>query len=495
MSNTPLSVPILVYLGANAHMQLEQELLALNPGIRFVESAVYPERMQPTDTDAQLGNAAIRFDADLRGSDGDILFTPIVGCNQIAIIESVMDDKLLPLLWTRFGGRMRWCHLSEVKRYEVVYSLAKSAIDTCRKLRPQAVVFSYEPHMLPMYVFKKVCKAMGIQTYTMAVSPFNWRVFLEQENIDKTTSSLARSTASQPAPLHDSVAKFISEKKSDYSVAKPFYEKRIERLGPGKRLLYKLKANGWKPHKIILGHLALAEYRRLTTPRSELQGLRYVCVFLQLQPEQTTLPDGEIFVHHLFAIQTLYAAASRLGLKLVIREHPATFETGYSLTWRPRDFYRTVKNIGPGIFFDRIDTDPYTLIKNAVAVSAITGTVLLEALLQGRPAIAFGKHPMRGYLNPALVDCFSDEKELKEKLAVALAQPAESISTGVESYLHQTYPKTFGPDEYVGNAKMSLDLLRQSRYEALRQIIKGMTMAQQVPVSLGEMPEVTKMTQ
>jgi|GEM_PF-4357922 len=494
MSNKPSSVPIMVYLGANAHMQLEQELLAFNPGIRFVESAVYPERMQPTDTDAQLGNAAIRFDADLRGSEGDILFTPIVGCNQIAIIESVMDDKLLPLLWTRFGGRTRWRHLSEVKRYEVAYSLAKSAIDTCRKFRPQAVVFSCEPHMLPMYIFKKVCKAMGIQTSTMAVSPFNWRVFLELENIYETTSPLTRSTAIKADPLHDSVAKFISEKKSDYSVAKPFYEKRIERLGMGKRLLYKLKANGWKPYKVILGHLAFADYRCLTTPRSQLQGLRYVCVFLQLQPEQTTLPDGEIFVHHLFAIQTLYAAVSRLGLKLVIREHPATFETGYSLTWRPRDFYRTVKNIGPGIFFDRIDADPYTLIKNAVAVSAITGTVLLEALLQGRPAIAFSKHPLRGYLNAALVDCFSDEQELKEKLEAALVQPAESICAEVESYLHRVYPDTFGPDDYVGNAKMSLDLLRQSRYEALRQIIKGMTMAQ-APASLGEMPEVTKMTQ
>lgn len=476
-------------------MQLEQELLALNPGIRFIESAVYPERRQPTDTDAQLGDAAFRFDADLLGRDGDILFTSIVGCNQISIIESVMDDKLFPLFWTRFGGKTRWRHLSEVKRYEVVYSLAKLAIDTCRKLRPQAVMFSYEPHMLPMYVFKKVCKAMGIRTCTMTVSPFNWRVFLEEENIDKSTWSLTRSTASQAGRLHDSVTKYIDEKNSDYSVAKPFYEKRVERLGMGKRLLYKLKANGWKPHKVIFSHLALAEYLRLTTPRSELQGLRYVCVFLQLQPEQTSLPDGKIFVHHLFAIQTLYAAASSLGLKLVIREHPATFETAYSLTWRPRDFYCTVKNIGPGIFFDQIDADPYILIKNAVAVSAITGTVLLEALLQGRPAIAFGKHPLRGHLNAALVDHFSNEQELKEKLEAALAQPAESISTGVENYLHHIYPGTFGPDEYVGNARMSLDLVRQSRYEALRQIIKDMTMAQQAPVSLGEMPEVTKLNQ
>lgn len=478
MSSTTLPRPILVYLGANAHQALEQQLLALNPGIKFVDSAVYPERQLSSDTDARLGDAVIRFDAGMRGEGGDILFTPIVDCNEVGLIESVMDDKLLPLLWTRFGGRTRWRHLGEVKRYEVIYSLAKSAIAACRQHKPSAVVFSYEPHMLPMYVFKKVCEAMGIQTCTMVVSPFNWRVFLELKNANGDHWPMAPSAvASHCGSSHASVTKLINEKKSDYSVAKPFYERRTQSLSLGKKLLYKLKANGWKPHKIVLGQMASSEYQRLATPRSGLDGQRYVCVFLQLQPEQTTLPDGGLFVHHLFAIQTLYAAASKLGLSLVIREHPATFETAYNLTWRPRNFYHTVKNIGPGIFFDEINADPYSLIKNAAAVSAITGTVLLEGLLQGRPAIAFGKHPLRGYAAPSFVDCFADEKELGTKLAAALAQPAAAIVADAENYLQKAYAETFGPEEYVGNARMTLALLRQSRYEALHQIIASMTAA------------------
>lgn len=482
MSSPTSSGPILVYLGANAHEALEQQLLAIDPTLKFVDSAVYPERQLSSDTDARLGDAVIRFDAEMRGQGGDILFTPIAGCNQVDVIESVMDDKLLPLLWTRFGGQTRWRHLGEVKRYEVVYSLAKSAIDACRKHQPSAVVFSYEPHMLPMYVFKKVCEALGIQTCTMAVSPFNWKVFLVLENADKAAWPVLSPTAGQAGAPHDSVTRFINEKKSDYSVAKPFYERRTQSLSRGRRLLYKLKANGWKPHKIILGQLAASEYQRLATPRSGLQDMRYVCVFLQLQPEQTTLPDGGLFVHHFFAIQTLYAAASKLGLSLVIREHPATFETAYNLTWRPRDFYRTIKNIGPGIFFDEIDANPYSLIKNAAAVSAITGTVLLEGLLQGRPAIAFGKHPLRGHVATSFVDHFADERELGTKLAAALAQPAATIVADTEQYLQRVYPDTFGPSEYVGNAQMTLELLRQSRYEALRLVIESMS-ATRTPVS------------
>jgi len=469
-----ISETILVYLGANAHHALEQNLRYLNDKVQFVESAIYPERCIEGETQTTRNDGFIQFDANLRGNNGEILFTPIVDCNQSAIIDSVMDDKLLPLLWTRFGGKTRWRHLSEVKRYEVVYSLIKSAIYTCRKVQPKAVIFSYEPHILPMYVFKKVCKAMGIPCMTMVISPFNWRVFLEQDNVDKTTWPGASLPIPQKASLNDSVTRFIHEKQSDYMVAKPFYERRIERLGRAKVLLYKLKANGWKPHKMVLGQIASYNYHRLTTPRRELQGVPYVCMFLQLQPEQTTLPDGGRFVHHLIAIQTLYAAVSSLNLSLVIREHPASFESAHDLTWRPRNFYKTILQIGPNIFFDDIDAEPYSLIKNAVAASAITGTVLLEALLHGRPAIAFGKHPLNGHSSLSFIDRFADELELANKLAVALEQAPESIVSDAETYLHEAYQQTFGPRDYVGNAKMSLELLRQSRYEALSQIIAAM---------------------
>lgn len=473
MSSQTSSGPILIYLGANAHEALERQLLALDPGIKFVDSAVYPERQLSPDTDARLGDAVIRFDAEMRGPGGDILFTSITGCNQVGIIETVMDDKLLPLLWTRFGGQTRWRHLGEVKRYEVVYSLAKSAIEACRKHKPRAVVFSYEPHMLPMYVFKKVCKALGIPSRTMIVSPFNWKMFLDETNVDAKTSVAARlpSGDASARPGAQAVARFIDEKKGDYSVAKPFYEKRLHSVGGARRLIFKLKANGWKPHKVVLGQMAEASYRRLSTPRAALQGKPYVCLFLQLQPEQTTLPDGGLFVHHLFVIQALYAALEPLGISLVIREHPATFETAYNITWRPRDFYRSIKAIGPAIHFDEPSADPYSLIKNAVAVSAITGTVLLEGLLQGRPAIAFGKHPLKGLIAPGFVDSFAHEVELRTKIQAALAQSPQTIIRDVENYLYQVYPASFGPSEYVGNASMSLDLLREARYTALRQII------------------------
>lgn len=469
------SSTMLVYLGANAHKELVHQLLALNPGIRFIESAIYPEQQQSLFEDKLSNESVITFDSNLAIEPGKIGFTPVNGCNQVKIIESIMDDKLLSLLWTRFNGKTRWRNQSEVKRFEVSYSLIKSAIETCTTQNPSVVVFSYEPHMLPMYIFKKVCEALGIRTCTMIISPFNWKVFLDVVNGGDAEPYKTHLKKSDGAATNDSVQKFINEKKSDYSVAKPFYEKRNLGLSMGKKLIYKLKANGWQPHKLILGQIAFSEYKRLSTKRSDLQGVKYICVFLQLQPEQTTLPDGGLFVHHLFAIQLLYSAVSPLGISLVIREHPATFAFDQNQKWRPRDFYSSIKNIGPNIYFDDIKAEPYSLIKNSVAVSAITGTVLLEALLQGRPAIAFGKHPLKGYTATAFVDGFSDEVELRGRIAMAMAESPEAIIVDVENYLHGVYPTTFGPSEYIGNEKMSLEKLRGSRYTALLQIMELLT--------------------
>ncbi len=463
--------PIFVYLGANAHKELAHQLLSLDPGIRFIESAVYPEQQQSRFEDKLSNESVITFDAKLAIGPGEIGFTPINGCNQVKIIESIMDDKLLSLLWTRFNGKTRWHNQSEVKRYEVTYSLIKSAIETCTTYNPGVVVFSYEPHMLPMYLFKKVCEALGIRTCTLIVSPFNWKVFLDIANDRNSEFQKTLLKNRNDGASNDSVERFINEKKSDYSVAKPFYEKRNLDLNLAKKLIYKLKANGWQPHKLILGQIAFSDYKRLSTKRSELQDIKYICLFLQLQPEQTTLPDGGLFVHHLFVIQMLYSAVSALGISLVIREHPATFAFDKNLKWRPRNFYSSIKNIGPNIYFDDINADPYSLIKNSIAVSAITGTVLLEGLLQGRPAIAFGKHPLKGYTATAFIDNFANEVELRAKIAQALTQSAPSITADVENYLHKVYPSAFGPSEYIGNTKMSLEKLRDARYDALRQVI------------------------
>jgi len=125
------------------------------------------------------------------------------------------------------------------------------------------------------------------------------------------------------------------------------------------------------------------------------------------------------------------------------------------------------------IFLDKLSNNPYDLINNSAAVASITGTVLLESLLLGKPAIAFGNHPLKGFDNKALIDNFTDEKELMNKIKEALDINHKNIVESASEYLNNAYYKTFGEEsDYCGNSKMSLDKLRVFRNNAMKGVIK-----------------------
>jgi len=82
--------PTFAYLGANAHKELVHQLLAMDPGIRFIDSAIYPEQQQSRFEDKLSKESVIAFDSRLAIGSGEIGFTPVNGCNQVKVIDSVM---------------------------------------------------------------------------------------------------------------------------------------------------------------------------------------------------------------------------------------------------------------------------------------------------------------------------------------------------------------------------------------------------------------------
>ena len=463
---------IFVYLGANANKRLEENVLQSASKVKFIESSVYVERACKLQLNEVHKNSIIQFDSNLGFKNGKINFTQVRDFNHLKIIDSILDDKQIPLLWTRFGYKTRLQNCSEVKRYEIAYSIIKSAIETCYFNAPKVVFFSYEPHCLPIYLFKQVCMRLGIKVITMTLSPFLWRVFVEQVNCLEGEFQKVLKTDVDSVVNNESVRRLIEEKISDYSIAKPFYEKKLSQLKLGDFLYEKFKSlKFYRYDKVIFRTIALSQYNKMSVKRSDILGFKYICFFLHLQPEQTTLPDGRMFVNQLFAIQTLYSAIAPLGIYLVIREHPATFKNSYDIKWRPRSFFNAIQNIGEHIYFDDVYADPYTLIKNSKGVASITGSVLLESLLNGIPAIAFGKHFIKDYVSKGFIDKFSDELELRHKVEEALVYPSKLTASDIKQFLYNAYSLTFGPNEYIGNENMSLEKLRQSRYESIHQIL------------------------
>ena len=469
---------ILLYLGANAPMEnLSNRIIELNPEIRFIESSIYPERYLSDINNTELEKRTIRFDDSIKLNKKKIKLTSINDNNIVDIIDSVMSDKFLPLLWTRFGTGFQNSNNSEIKRYELQYSLIKSAIYTINNEKPEIVIFSYEPHMLPLYIFKKVCEVMNIKVCTLLISPFFWRMSANFSFKENTILLENNISSANKFDRNESLYKYIEEKKDDYLIAKPFYEKKLSKPGIFgiKNITQSIRANNYNPKRIISSLNSKKALKNLITSREKLENKKYVSFFLHMQPEQTTLPDGGVFTNQIIAIQALYSAIKPLGISLIVREHPSTFKSTFTPKWRPNDFYTSIMDIGDEIFFDDLDQDPYTLIKNSIAVSSITGTCILESMLNGIPAIAFGKHSLIGYESNSFIDTFSSEQDLQQKLLLALKVPKKEIISSIEDFLYEFLPKTFGFEENIDNSEMSLDKLREFRCEALIQVLDKLT--------------------
>lgn len=122
---------------------------------------------------------------------------------------------------------------------------------------------------------------------------------------------------------------------------------------------------------------------------AELADWRFVYFPLHYQPERTTCPDGGVF-NDQYLVASLLAHALPEGWKLLVKEHPSQFiwpTEGELGRWdgyydRFLDLPNTLL-VSTGLASDR-------LILGAGAVATVTGMAGWEALMLGRPVLAFG---------------------------------------------------------------------------------------------------------
>jgi hypothetical protein len=129
-------------------------------------------------------------------------------------------------------------------------------------------------------------------------------------------------------------------------------------------------------------------------PAIDLENTKYVIFFMHYQPEATTMPNGSHYANQLFAIRELSLAVP-MDWKVLVREHPFSFENGFSPRYRNANLYEAIE------MMDRVQlmslvSDPYVLIDNSEVVATITGTVGFQSVCRGRPVIAFGHAPFEG---------------------------------------------------------------------------------------------------
>jgi len=115
----------------------------------------------------------------------------------------------------------------------------------------------------------------------------------------------------------------------------------------------------------------------------------YIFVPLHVQPERTSVPQGDIFGHQLLMVEILSRALPE-GWKLYVKEHPV------QLYDRPAyKFFRTPVFYDELLQFKNVQLVPSRitarkLIDNARAVAGVTSTTCWEALFRGKPSMLFG---------------------------------------------------------------------------------------------------------
>ena len=116
---------------------------------------------------------------------------------------------------------------------------------------------------------------------------------------------------------------------------------------------------------------------------------KYIIYFLHYQPEETTSPNGGIFANQSLCIETLLKNTPE-DVYIYIKEHPNQFMSHMQgHTKRIKRFYDDlIKN--PRVKFVPLKMDSFTLIKNSIAVSTVTGSVGWESVVRKKPVIIFG---------------------------------------------------------------------------------------------------------
>lgn len=156
----------------------------------------------------------------------------------------------------------------------------------------------------------------------------------------------------------------------------------------------------------------------------------YAFFALHYEHERNTNPDGGIYHEQLIAILKLREwLPEHIGL--VVKEHPTQI---YHIPRGPRGrsplIYKFISSI-KGLDLVRYDADSVSLQKKSVFTATITGTVALEAAVNGQRSIVFGNAWFDGCPNIVRFDSLGTFEEFLGKSV----KPAEEVTQFLRSQM------------------------------------------------------------
>ncbi|SMO87748.1 capsular polysaccharide export protein, LipB/KpsS family [Fodinibius sediminis] len=314
--------------------------------------------------------------------------------------------------------------------------LGKEDIDIC--------IFTESPHIVAHYICYAVCKYYNIDTIMFAPITLPGLIYLKLNIEDKpkykiTKGSSVRDIDNEISNIIHAYIENYRQQQKKYD--EPWYmqeqRKKEAKLREKNKFIYKIlkswykvfTRNGYQKIKKVLknnffsngkvrsyiksdksslenSYITKKEKRSLRKKKYEknkklkslyhemcdefnYENSSFIYFPLHYQPERTTNPEGNYFADQQLAINLLSYYLPE-DWHLVIKEHPSQFVShmqGY--LGRTSDFYTDIKKL-KNVKLVNENIDSMNLISASKAVSTLTGSAGLEALIKGKPVMVFG---------------------------------------------------------------------------------------------------------
>lgn len=167
-------------------------------------------------------------------------------------------------------------------------------------------------------------------------------------------------------------------------------------------------------------------------------GRRYAAFFLHMQPEHTVEGLAFEFQDQAATARTI-AAALPAGMLLLVKEHPTM------VGLRPNRFYDELHSCSNICVLDDAISS-YEVVRNSELMFTLSGSVALESMYEGKPAIVLGKIYHTNFKGIYPVD---DIRRLPELVRAVLGNAAagarrEDAVTALAAMYAASYPGKFG---------------------------------------------------
>tara|TARA_Y100000588_G_C14150312_1_gene880252 strand:+ start:60 stop:1340 length:1281 start_codon:yes stop_codon:yes gene_type:complete len=330
-------------------------------------------------------------------------------------------------------------------RIRLYHFLIRYWMTALKKIRPELIVFPHVPHLLYDYVVYILAQKLNIRTILFGLTSMDGYV-LPMEKFDEPTLL----QINYSALLQDHVYRFeMSETTKDYlnrlrgpdyskaaPVASSDYAEFVKEKGNqgGSRFYrfvqkvsfiprdlkirlsasHSIKKTYWKKkgrsfensiwtdkeYRLMMlrekyQKVEFEKYYRSLTDNYD-PNVPFVYIPLHYQPEQTTSPSGDMFVHQ-YLLVDLISKIIPDDWQIYVKEDYYQFVPNRSLGNRSRtySFYNDLADI-PNVRLIPIETAPWDLIDNCQCSASVTGTTGWESVVRGKPSLIFGHVWYRG---------------------------------------------------------------------------------------------------